>query len=128
MTIPEAVGLVLLAGLGDHGDLCVLDMGEAIKIVDLASHMITMAGLVPGKDIPISFVGLRPSEKMTEELLTEEEEETREVRNRILVSKSPPPPIDLAGKLAGLERAALSGDRDASFHRPGEELAKQIAD
>jgi FlaA1/EpsC-like NDP-sugar epimerase len=113
MTIPEAVGLVLLAGLGNHGDLCLLDMGEPIKIVDLASNMITMAGMVPGKDIPISFVGLRPGEKMTEELLTEEEEDTRQVRNRIMVAISPAPPSDLASKLVSLEQAALFGDRDA---------------
>ena len=72
MTIPEAVGLVLQAGLGGHGELCVLDMGEPIRIVDLARHMITMAGLVPDDDIPIVFTGLRPGEKLHEELMTEE--------------------------------------------------------
>ncbi len=111
MTIPEAVGLVLLAGLGSYGELCVLDMGEPIRIADLAANMITMAGLVPNKDIPIVFTGLRPGEKMTEELLTEEEEESQVVRNKIFVAKSPPPPADLATKLDELWNAAAEADR-----------------
>src|SRR5664280_2783545 len=74
MTVREAVGLVLQAGYGDYGELCVLDMGEQIKIVDLARHMVTMAGQVPDADIAIEFTGLRPGEKLYEELLTEEEE------------------------------------------------------
>jgi FlaA1/EpsC-like NDP-sugar epimerase len=112
MTIPEAVGLVLLAGLGGHGEVCVLDMGEQIKIVDLARNLITLAGHVPGEDIPIVFTGLRPGEKLYEELLTEEEEETRAVRNRILVARSPAPPPDLDAKLVELRRLADAGDRD----------------
>src|SRR5262249_23213938 len=82
MTIPEAVGLVLLAGLGGYGELCILDMGEPIRIADLAAHMITMAGLVPGTDIPIVFTGLRPGEKLAETLLTEEEERTPQDRTQ----------------------------------------------
>ncbi|MEJ2189277.1 MAG: nucleoside-diphosphate sugar epimerase/dehydratase, partial [Acidobacteriota bacterium] len=74
MTVSEAVGLVLRAAYGDYGELCVLDMGEQIRIVDLARHMITMSGLVPDVDIPIVYTGLRPGEKLYEELLTEEEE------------------------------------------------------
>ncbi|GEJ55428.1 polysaccharide biosynthesis protein [Anaeromyxobacter diazotrophicus] len=112
MTIPEAVGLVLLAGLGGYGDLCVLDMGEPIKIAQLARNLITMAGYVPGQDIPIVFSGLRPGEKLYEELLTEEEEETSEVRNRILVARSPAPPSDLPERLKELRASASTGDRD----------------
>jgi len=120
MTIPEAVGLVLLAGLGGYGELCVLDMGEPIRIADLAANMITMAGLVPNKDINIVFTGLRPGEKMTEELLTEEEEESQVVRNKIFVAKSPAPPADLAAKLDELWNAAVAADRPrvvAGFQR-----------
>jgi FlaA1/EpsC-like NDP-sugar epimerase len=113
MTIPEAVGLVLIAGLSSYGELCVLDMGEPIKIVDLATSMITMAGLVPGKDITIAFTGLRPGEKLTEELLTEEEEESQVVRNKIFVTKSPPPPADLGRRLEELRRAAQSAEGGA---------------
>jgi FlaA1/EpsC-like NDP-sugar epimerase len=110
MTISEAVGLVLLAGLGGHGELCVLDMGQPIRIADLASHMITLAGLVPDVDIPIRFTGLRPGEKLSEALLTEEEEQTRTVRNKICVAQSPPPPADLGVRLARLQQAADGGD------------------
>jgi len=113
MTIPEAVGLVLLAGLGGYGELCVLDMGEPIRIADMARNLITMAGLVPGEDINIVFTGLRPGEKMYEELLTEEEEQTHEVRNRVMVAKSPAPPVDLQERLRELRRAAEVGDREA---------------
>jgi FlaA1/EpsC-like NDP-sugar epimerase len=112
MTIPEAVGLVLMAGLGGHGDLCVLDMGEQIKIADLARNLITLSGNVPGEDIPIVYTGLRPGEKLYEELLTEEEEETRSVSNRIFVAQSPEPPQDLGVRLEELWRIADAGDAD----------------
>jgi FlaA1/EpsC-like NDP-sugar epimerase len=111
MTIPEAVGLVLLAGLGNYGELCILEMGEAIRIVDLATHMITMAGHVAGGDIPIVFTGLRPGEKIAEEIFTEEEEETQVARNRILVAKSPPPPEDLVERIRRLHQVVDTVDR-----------------
>jgi FlaA1/EpsC-like NDP-sugar epimerase len=113
MTVAEAVGLVLLAGLGGYGELCILDMGEPIRIADLAEHMITMAGLVPGIDIPIVFTGLRPGEKLEEALFTDEEERTQEVRNKIYIAKSPPPPVDFQERLELLCRAAANGDRDS---------------
>jgi FlaA1/EpsC-like NDP-sugar epimerase len=112
MTISEAVSLVLLAGLGDYGELCVLDMGQPIKIVDLASHMITMAGLVPGVEIQIEFTGLRPGEKLSEELMTEEEERTQVVRNRILAARSPAPPAEIRETIGLLRRQAESSDRE----------------
>ncbi len=69
MTIPEAVSLILQAGsMGQGGEIFVLDMGDAIKIVDLAEQMIRLAGLQPGHDIEITFTGLRPGEKLFEEL------------------------------------------------------------
>jgi FlaA1/EpsC-like NDP-sugar epimerase len=136
MTIPEAVGLVLLAGLGDYGELCILDMGEAIRITDLATHMITMAGHIAGVDISIIYTGLRPGEKIAEEILTEEEEQTRVARNRILVAKSPPPPADLAQRLQRLQAVADGTDRNAirqilcellPSYRPAENLAPVVA-
>ena len=69
MTIPEATQLVLQAGLmGEDGDIFVLDMGEPVKITDLAREMITLSGLRPGEDIEIKVTGVRPGEKLYEEL------------------------------------------------------------
>jgi FlaA1/EpsC-like NDP-sugar epimerase len=110
MTTGEAVALVLKAAYGGFGALCVLDMGEQIKIVDLARHMITMAGLVPEADIPIVFTGLRPGDKLHEELLTDEEESTSRVNQKILVATSPPPPRGLDRILDELAEAANAGD------------------
>ncbi|MCL2674409.1 MAG: polysaccharide biosynthesis protein, partial [Defluviitaleaceae bacterium] len=74
MTIPEAVGLVLqAASLGKTGRIFVLDMGEPVKISDLASNLVKLSGLKLGRDIEIVYTGLRPGEKLTEELFTDEE-------------------------------------------------------
>lgn len=74
MTIPEACRLVLEAGtIGRGGEIYVFDMGDPVKIVDLAKRMIELAGFEPNKDIAIRFTGLRPGEKLYEELLTEKE-------------------------------------------------------
>jgi FlaA1/EpsC-like NDP-sugar epimerase len=74
MTIPEAVLLVLQAGsMGNGGEVLVLDMGEQVKIYDVACELIRLSGLEPDKDIPIVFSGIRPGEKLFEEVLTAEE-------------------------------------------------------
>jgi len=74
MTIPEACQLVLEAGfMGNGGEIFVFDMGSPVRIADLAHNMIQLSGLVPGKDIKIVYTGLRPGEKLYEELLTDKE-------------------------------------------------------
>jgi len=117
MTIDEAVGLVLQAAYGDYGELCVLDMGEQIRIADLARHMITMAGLVPDVDVPIVYTGLRPGEKLQEELLTEEEERTSKVSAKIFTAVCPPPPADLESRLVELARCAVEEDHEGVVRR-----------
>lgn len=74
MTIPEAVSLVMeAASIANGGEIFVLDMGQPVKIVTLAENLIRMYGKEPYKDVPIEFVGLRPGEKIKEELLMNEE-------------------------------------------------------
>jgi len=74
MTIPEACQLVLEAGfMGNGGQIFVFDMGDPIKIVDIANNLIRLSGLEPGKDIQLKFTGLRPGEKLYEELFTSNE-------------------------------------------------------
>lgn len=89
MTIPEAVQLVIQAGaMGEGGEIFVLDMGEPVKIVDLASELIRLSGLEPGEDIEIKFIGIRPGEKLYEEVLTAEEGTKATKHRRIFVAKS----------------------------------------
>lgn len=88
MTISEAVMLVLQAGaIGKGGELFLLDMGEPVKIVDLAKNMIRLAGLVPDRDIAIEYVGLRSGEKLYEELLIAGEGVVDTAHNKIKVCK-----------------------------------------
>jgi FlaA1/EpsC-like NDP-sugar epimerase len=115
MTIPEAVGLVLKAGYGRFGDLCVLDMGEPVRIMDLARQMILMAGCVPDVDIPIVVTGLRPGEKLDEELLMEGEEVVSRAEGKIQVIKGPAPPAALWQIVTELEGAAVAEDPDRAL-------------
>jgi FlaA1/EpsC-like NDP-sugar epimerase len=88
MTIPEACELVLEAGfMGKGGEIFVFDMGKPIKIADLARQMIQLSGLVPGKDIQIVFIGLRPGEKLYEELLSERENTLPTYHPKIKIAK-----------------------------------------
>jgi len=102
MTIPEAVQLVIQAGsMANGGEVFILDMGQPVKIVDLAKDMIRLSGLEPDKDIKIKFVGIRPGEKLFEELLTAEEGTAATKHKRIFVAK--PCPVEISA----LERELL---------------------
>ena len=88
MTIPEATGLILQAGaIGDGGELFVLEMGTPVKIADMASDLIRLSGKEPGRDIEVIFTGLRPGEKLYEELITEGEDVHRTSHEKIMTLK-----------------------------------------
>jgi FlaA1/EpsC-like NDP-sugar epimerase len=88
MTIPEAAQLVLQAGtMGEGGEIFILDMGEPVRIVDLARDVITLSGLKPYEDIDIVFTGTRPGEKLFEELQTNEETMTKTRHPKIFIGK-----------------------------------------
>jgi len=90
MTIPEAAQLVLQAGaLGGGGEIFILDMGQPVKIVDLARDMIHLSGLTPGEDIEIVFTGVRPGEKLFEELGTSADQVDRTRHEKVFVGKIP---------------------------------------
>jgi FlaA1/EpsC-like NDP-sugar epimerase len=91
MTIPEAVQLIVQAGaIGGRGQIYVLDMGEPVKIVELAETMIRLSGKEPGADVPIEFVGARPGEKLHEELWDETETVTPSSHEAIMLVTRPP--------------------------------------
>jgi FlaA1/EpsC-like NDP-sugar epimerase len=115
MTIPEAASLVVQAGAmdraGSGGRVFVLDMGEPVKIVDLARNMIRLSGKRPDEDVPIDFIGVRPGEKLHEELWNEGEQVVPTAHPKILAATRPP--IDatwLEEELDELERIANAGD------------------
>ncbi|MCL6614295.1 MAG: polysaccharide biosynthesis protein, partial [Firmicutes bacterium] len=107
MTIPEAASLVIQAGaMGKGGEIFVLDMGEPIRIIDLARELIRLSGLEPGKDIEIVITGPRPGEKLFEEVLTAEEGMNATKNQRLFVAKPDPIPArDLEMALAELRKA-----------------------
>ena len=114
MTIPEAVQLLIQAGsLGRNGEVFLLDMGDPVKIVDLARDLIELSGLEVGKDIEIEYIGLRPGEKLSEELLISAEDGIRDTRYpKILVAEALEAPNRQFGELLrSLEEAAL-GEKD----------------
>jgi FlaA1/EpsC-like NDP-sugar epimerase len=88
MTIPEACQLVLEAGsMGNGGEIFVFDMGQPVAIADLAKKMIRLYGLIPNIDVNITYSGLRPGEKLYEELLNDEENTTQTYHDKILIAK-----------------------------------------
>ena len=123
MTIPEAAQLVLQAGaLAESGSIYVLDMGEPVKIIDLAKQLIRFYGYEPGVNMEIKVVGLRPGEKLYEELMMDEEQDKmrRTEHNKIFVA--PPKDIDLAQFYTQLQ------DLSAAAAHNDEGVVKQLAE
>lgn len=116
MTIPEAVQLVLqAAALGKGEEVFVLDMGDPIKIVDLARDLIKLSGYEVGRDIEIEFIGLRPGDKLFEELFIPGEEYQRTSHEKIFIAANPSRfvPSDLDGAIDALLAAAERDDAEA---------------
>jgi FlaA1/EpsC-like NDP-sugar epimerase len=113
MTIPEAVQLILQAGaLASRGEIFVLDMGEPVSIMDLATTLIRLSGLQPYVDIDIKITGMRPGEKLYEELLTDEENVNATTHERIFVAK--PSSLDRAL----LQKTITAFDEDPTLILP----------
>ena len=118
MTIPEAVSLVVQAGASEEsGRLFVFDMGQPVRILDLAEDVIRLSGLVPYRDISIEFCGLRPGEKLTEELFTLPEESQATSQGRLFVVRRPQyiPPDTLHQLVDELLATAQRNDEHAAY-------------
>jgi FlaA1/EpsC-like NDP-sugar epimerase len=122
MTIPEAVQLIVQAGaIGESGDIFVLDMGEPVRIVDLAHNMIRLSGKEPERDIPIEFIGVRAGEKLHEDLWAEGEAAVPTSHPKILrAACRPVDPLWLDGEIADLERLVEAGETVEVVARLGE--------
>jgi FlaA1/EpsC-like NDP-sugar epimerase len=114
MSISEAVQLVLQAStMGEESEVFVLDMGEPVRIVDLAANMIRLAGLVPGEDIEIRVTGLRPGEKLYEELQLDSEDILPTLHEKIKRFRSEPPnSADIAEWLKQLRTLLVRADAE----------------
>jgi FlaA1/EpsC-like NDP-sugar epimerase len=109
MTIPEATGLVMQAGaIAKGGDLFVLDMGRPVKIIELAENMIRLSGHIPGVDIKIVETGLRPGEKLYEELLIKTEDLDKTDNDLIFIEKDAPLTREAVEEKLGILRLALA--------------------
>jgi FlaA1/EpsC-like NDP-sugar epimerase len=112
MTIPEAVQLIIQAGaIGESGEIYVLDMGPPVRIIDLAHNMIRLSGKEPDVDVEVDFIGVRPGEKLHEELWAKDEESEPTTHPKILRCNSMPvDPAWLEDELAELERLVEAGE------------------
>jgi FlaA1/EpsC-like NDP-sugar epimerase len=115
MTIPEACQLVLEAGaMGKGGEIFIFDMGQPVKIIDLAKKMIRLAGFVPYKEIDIKIIGLRPGEKLYEELLNDSSKTLTTHNSKIMIAQEIQEDHDLikSATIALLEVVDSSSNQD----------------
>ncbi len=120
MTIPEASQLVLQAGgLNNNGSVYVLDMGQPVKIVDLARDLIRLCGFLPDQDIEIVYTGMRPGEKLYEELLTDEEGTTATCHEKIFTAKTNGP---AAGEFEGMVEDLFT----SALEQNGEQIRRHL--
>lgn len=138
MTIPEASQLVMTSGaMAQNGELYVLDMGKPVRILDLAENMIRLSGLQPYKDIDIIETGLRPGEKLYEELLIKTEELNKTENNMIFVERDKPLPKDEIDRKLDILREALKTESNRAvktalmqvvptYHKPEEVNEKAV--
>lgn len=123
MTIPEASQLVLQASaMGQGGEIFVLDMGEPVRIVDLARDMIQLSGLKPGEDIEIVYTGVRPGEKLSEEVGTDEESMARTQHPKIFIGKLEAYPSEKIEQALDRFRVLTVGGDDVAIRRFLEEF------
>jgi FlaA1/EpsC-like NDP-sugar epimerase len=128
MTIPEAVSLVVQAGgIGGRGQVFVLDMGEPVRIVELARNMIRLSGKTE-EEIPIAFIGARPGEKLHEELWSDDEAVAPTPTHRKILRTSRPPIDDvwLDERLRELERLVREGDTLGAVAKLGEMVTEPV--
>ena len=128
MTIPEAAGLVMQAGAqAVRGELFVLDMGKPVKIYDLALSMIKLCGLVPFVDIDIKEIGLRPGEKLYEELLTDTKKLTKTANDMIFIEQDTPfTREEIEEKLTVLKEALKMSEKEISSRKITEAMMSVI--
>jgi len=114
MLIPEAAQLIMqAAAIGEGGNVFLLEMGKPVKIVDLARKMIQIAGYVPDQDIEIKFTGIRPGEKLKEELINPDETPVPTFHKKIKILKRETPEVpDFEAQLDALYRIAKNGNPD----------------